>query len=67
MPKYRVLLTTVASLDVLVEAENEEEARDKAFEHDHYICAHCSGWGKEHSFDLGEWDLGEDEGDVTEV
>lgn len=67
MPKYYVQLTTEASLNVLVEAENEEEARDKAFEHDHYICAQCSGWGRDHEFDLGEWDLGENEGDVAEA
>lgn len=57
MPKYRVWLQTNAEFGVSVEAEDEEAAIEAAFEHTRGICAQCSGWGKDTSIDLGEWDL----------
>lgn len=64
MAKYQVYLSTTASLSVSVdistegldEDEIEEAAIEAAFNHNHYICAQCSGWGRKHSFDLGEWE-----------
>ena len=73
MSKYRVPIQTLVTAYVTVEAEDETEAIDKAFDKVPYLCAQCSGWGQEHSMDLGEW--GTDgftvqeltEADVTEV
>jgi hypothetical protein len=56
--KYDVYLTTTASTSVQVEAESEDEARDKAYNAEMpSICAQCSGWGREgKSLELGdEW------------
>lgn len=31
------------------------------------ICAQCSGWGQSWSMDLGEWELSEEDGNVSVV
>lgn len=68
MAKYRVYLTTGASLGVTVEVDDSldpdaarEAAIEKAFdEAPRGVCAQCSGWGKKWSLDLGEWDVERD-------
>ena len=61
MPKYRVALNARVSLSVTVEADNEDEARDAAYEKiPGGLCAQCSGWGREYSMDLEEFDVDED-------
>ncbi len=73
MPKYAVLYTTTASTIVEVEAQDESDAREKADEQVEYpsVCAHCSGWNARRSLnsgiELGEWQPGEDPGDVWEI
>jgi hypothetical protein len=60
MPKYRVNLQMVLSTSVEVTADNEEAARDAAFDSDAMpgrICAQCSGWGSSWYVDEGEWDV----------
>lgn len=57
MPKYRVYLQTSASMTVTVEAEDPDAALDAAYEEaPGGVCAQCSGWGKNWSLDLGEWE-----------
>ncbi len=61
MAEWRVTYRTGASLTMYVEAENEEEALDAAYDAmPGEICAQCSGWGRKYSLDLGEWELEED-------
>jgi len=55
MAKYRVYLEAVASISVEVEAEDEDGAIDKAFEH-----APSPGWDWP---DLGDWYFPADERD----
>lgn len=58
MPKFKVLLTAAAEAVITVEAADEEEAREAAFDHGPAICAQCSGWGKRGvTLDIGEWDV----------
>jgi hypothetical protein len=58
MTSYSVHLETVASFSVTVEAEDAEDAIEQAFDlTPSGVCAHCSGWGKKWSMDLGEWDV----------
>ncbi len=59
MPKYQVNLLRVNSLSPVVEADNEEEAIDLAFKvaDKSFICAKCTGWGKDWYIDPGEWEL----------
>ena len=80
MKKYRVFFETGASLSIDVELSDEEiEATggdplaasiEKAYDHlPGDVCAHCSGWGKKYSLDLGEWEIEserktDDEGNV---
>lgn len=57
MAKYRVNFETVASTYVEVEAANEEDALEKAYERGQSsICAQCSGWGQDPGIELGEWE-----------
>lgn len=67
MATYRVILKTGAYAYITVEADSKEEAADLAFEHVPYICAQCSGWGREDSsLELGEvWDV--DDEDAIEL
>jgi hypothetical protein len=59
-PTYTVFLTTTASTCITVEAEDEETAIDKAYNKLPYICAQCSGWGKDVGIELsGEWEVAE--------
>jgi hypothetical protein len=68
MAKYRVYLTTGASVAVDVEVDDSldpEEARDKAYDEAFQeapsgVCAHCSGWGQPWGLDLGEWEIEKD-------
>lgn len=65
MPKFQVGLSGYASYGVIVEAEDEGEARDKAYEiGGPSLCAHCSGYwdaGKENrptDVEFGtEWEI----------
>lgn len=52
LAKYVVLLNTTASAAVEVEAEDVEEAIEKAFENAPYSCHQCP--------DIGDWDLASD-------
>lgn len=55
MATYTVYLQTIASTSVEVEADNEDEALDKAYDASMpTICAQCSGWGKESYLELGD-------------
>jgi hypothetical protein len=60
MPKYSVSLMTTLSLSITVEAENEEAAREEAYQEAPGICAQCSGWGRKYGMDIGEWTAPED-------
>lgn len=63
MSKVRVYMHTVASLSVEVDVSDDldpEEARERAVEEAYEkaprgVCAHCAGWGRDWSLDLGEW------------
>jgi hypothetical protein len=55
MAKYRVNLLRVDSFIVTVEAENEDEAVDKAFDEAPSLGANEAGWGRKWSIDDGEW------------
>lgn len=58
MPTYRVVLSSVLSTSIDVEAGDEGEAMDLALEGaPSDICAQCSGWGREWDVDQGEWDI----------
>lgn len=64
MSSYRIFFTQVVSTSVEVEADDFDEAIDKAYESDampsdNFVCAQCSGWGKEYSIDTGEWEADE--------
>lgn len=71
MAKYRVHLKTYASTSVTVEADDESDAIDKAYDESlPTICAHCAGWGKEYSLELGdEWEpsVGPNESELLAV
>lgn len=58
MPKFKVRFIPHADLTVTVEAENVDEAIDKAYQDKPSgICAHCSGgWGKPYSLDVEMFD-----------
>lgn len=60
MPKYRVTMNTQAWAYVTVEAGDEDEAIDLAFNEPPDICAQCSGWNEDYTLELGEWDAAED-------
>lgn len=80
MPKYRVFFATTASLSVEVELDDEEierhggDAKSAAIEKAYDampgdICAQCSGWGRNYSLELGEFEIEtqrkvDDEGDT---
>lgn len=59
MPEYTVYLKTFAHTSVTVEAEDHDEAIDKALSADMpSICAQCAGWGKSTYLELGDmWDV----------
>lgn len=46
MTKYHVGFTGWASFGVTVEAEDEDDAVDKAYDYAPQVCALCSGYGK---------------------
>lgn len=61
MAKYDVSMTTCAYAIVTVEADNEDDAMERALEKGPTnICAQCSGWGMPWSLDLGGWDIADD-------
>ena len=51
MPKYQVSMPKIIWLTIEVEADNEEQAQEKAWEAGPSLCASCSGWGYEWSID----------------
>jgi len=61
MSTFRIYFTTGASATVTVEANDLEDAIEKAYDElPSDICAQCSGWGQEWSRDLGdEWTVDE--------
>src|SRR5690606_22745350 len=62
MSTYRIYLTQTASCSVEVEADDFEEATEKAYDLvPSGLCAHCSGWGQSVGIDLGGgWEVDED-------
>lgn len=60
MPKYRVSLETWAggTIDVETDATDPEDILEEALaEGMPGICAQCSGWGRDHSLEIGdEWE-----------
>lgn len=55
MPEFRVHMSAVSSFSVTVEADDYDEAIEKAYEeHAPNVCAQCSCWGQKWSLDLGE-------------
>ena len=56
MAEYVVYFRTVASTAIRVEADSEEDAIERAYEHVPNLCAHCSGWGQKAGVELGEWE-----------
>lgn len=66
--KYRVYLSTGASMTVTVEVDDnldpdkaKEEAIEKAFNAaPSGVCAQCSGWGQPWGLNLGEWEIERD-------
>lgn len=57
MKRYRVWFETVASTVIEVEAEDEQDAVDAAYDGVPGICAKCNGWGQRAGIELGEWEL----------
>ncbi|WP_372730056.1 hypothetical protein [Nocardioides sp.] len=61
MTRYRVFLTTTASYGVIVEADSEADAMDKAeMEGAPGLCHQCA------RIDLGDWEANEDDVEVVE-
>ena len=60
MAKYRVNLLRVDSFVMDVEADDEEQAVDKAFNEAPSLSAQDGGWGRPWSVDDGEWLMLED-------
>lgn len=61
MAKFIVYLTTTASTSVKVDAEDSEDAVEKAYDAGlPTICAQCSGWGSGVGLDLSDvWEVSE--------
>jgi hypothetical protein len=64
MSTYQIVFTQVVSTSVEVEADDFDEAIDKAYvsdamPSDNFICAQCSGWGQAYSIDTGQWEADE--------
>ena len=60
MPKFTVYFETGASASATVEAEDYDEAIDKA--HDEInggLCAYCSGYGQGYGKDIGDFEVTE--------
>lgn len=56
--KYAVDFNDWVTTTVTVEADDVDEAIEKAFdERPTDLCAHCTGWGQEWSRDMGEPDV----------
>lgn len=68
MAEYTIHFTTTVSSSVTVEAADEEEAIEKAYEGlPGSMCAQCSGWGQPWNRDeSGEWEVSEVEGPESE-
>jgi len=61
MATYRVYLQTVASTTIEVEADDPDDAYEKAFDKRMpHICAQCSGWRGGPNLELGDmWEIPE--------
>lgn len=64
MSTYRIFFTQVVSTSVEVEADDFDDAVDKAYGSDalpssNFLCGQCSGWGQAYSIDTGEWEADE--------
>lgn len=59
MPKFHVHMQAYASTTITVEAEDYNEAIEKAYNEGTLagLCAQCAGWGQEHSLNLSEFDV----------
>jgi hypothetical protein len=73
--KYTVYMQTTASAAVTVEVDDDlagEEALQQALDLAYdavpsEVCAQCSGWGKNYSLDLADWEIERDmDGTETE-
>jgi len=51
MPKYQVSMPKIIWLTIDVEADDEEQAQEKAWDNAPSLCAQCTGWGREYSID----------------
>jgi hypothetical protein len=69
--KYRVPLSGYVSVSVTVETDETDPERiveEALSEGVPSICAQCSGWGRDHSLEIGdEWEPVEDEDGTPEV
>lgn len=54
-------IETMATAVVEVEADDEEAALDEALSNAPRICAVCSGWGRDHNLEIGEWEPTDDD------
>lgn len=62
MPKYQVNMPKIIWLTIDVEADNEEQAQEKAWDEAPAFCAQCTGWGRNYSiYDDNAW------GDVHDI
>lgn len=61
MTTYRVYLQQMAGTAVTVEADDEDQAIDKAYDNaPSGLCAQCAGFGQSPGIDLsGDWQLDE--------
>ncbi len=58
MAEYRVYLQATAEMAVRVEAEDETEAIDKAYDElPGGVCAQCSGWRQKWNLDIGDFEV----------
>ena len=70
MSTYRVVLKSAAFAYITVEAGDEDEAVDLAFENIPYICAQCSGGVRDDqpALELGDhWEVDDYDGAVSVV
>lgn len=66
--RYRVQFETSAWCSVTVEAADEDEAVDLAYEEiPSGVCAQCSGWGQSWSLGLGDFELAKDDEEFKAV
>jgi hypothetical protein len=61
MPVYLVHMSATANSAIEVEAADEEEAAELAYEQGPSgVCAQCCGWNEVWSLDIGDFEIDED-------